>query len=37
MPRAIATSNAYVLTQEGKYKEALALLSGEDAMSYYNR
>jgi uncharacterized protein (UPF0147 family) len=26
-----------VLTQEGKYKEALALLSGEDAMSYYNR
>lgn len=37
MPRAIATSNAYVLTQEGRYQEALALLSGEDAMSYYNR
>lgn len=37
MPKYVATSNAYALLQSWNYQEALAMISGEDATSYYNR
>lgn len=36
-PKEIATSNAYLLVQSGDYTQALAMITGEDSISYYNR
>ena len=36
-PQEIATSNAYLLVQSGDYTQALAMITGEDSASYYNR
>lgn len=36
-PQEIATSNAYLLVQSGDYTQALAMITGEDSVSYYNR
>ena len=35
--KAIGTSNAYALLQEGNYTKALTYITGEDSQSYYNR
>lgn len=37
IPETVATSNAYLLLQSGNYTQALALISGEESRSYYNR
>lgn len=36
-PQEVATSNAYLLLQQGDFVQALALITGEDSRSYYNR